>query len=183
MKKLLAAVAAVVLLLACSPFASAEEPAGVFVPSFQTFMDAFVPKVEAIDPDYAAKIREECFVDGKWVEPATSSNNIYYYYLATKARFNEGHGFLNYIYIDLPKDHIDKEEDIFKQLILAAATSLITDAGEDFKKSLFENLYYDYAKESPADYISMDWQCGVYKFDFTKSSSGLQFSMTLSVYD
>lgn len=146
-------------------------------------MNAFVPKVEAINSDYAAEIREECFVDGKWVEPSTANNYIYYYYLATDIRIFEGNGFLDDIYIDLPKAHIGKEEDIFKQLILASATSIIPDADEEFEQSFFNNIYYDYAKESPAGYISMYWNCGVYCFTFTKSSSGLQLSIDLSVYE
>ena len=146
MKKLLAAVTAFLLLFSCATFASADETEGVFVPTYQAFMNAFVPKIEIINADYADAIREECFVDGKWVEPSSSYGDIYYYYLATDLRIREGNGFLNYLYIDLPKDHIGKEEDVFKQLILAAATSIIPDADEEFKQTFFESIYYDYAK-------------------------------------
>lgn len=183
MKKLIASVTVFLLLFSCSAFASADETAGVFVPNFQSFMNSFVPKVEAFNPDYAAEIREECFVDGKWVEPSSSNNYIYYYYLATDVRIREGNGFLDALYIDLPKDHIGKEEDIFKQLILAAATSIIPNSDAEFEQSLFENLYYNYVKESPAGYITMYWNCGVYCFSFSKSSSGYSLSITLSVYD
>lgn len=181
MKKLLAAVTAFLLLFSCATFASADETEGVFVPTYQAFMNAFVQKIEIINADYADAIREECFVDGKWVEPSSSYGDIYYYYLATDLRIREGNGFLNYLYIDLPKDHIGKEEDVFKQFILAAATSIIPDADEEFKQTFFESIYYDYAKESPAGYISMYWNCGVYCFGFSKSSSGLQLSISLSV--
>ena len=165
------------------PVAYANETEGIFVPNFQAFMSAFVPKVESIHPDFAAKIREQCFVDGRWLEPSTYDHGISYYHIATDMRIRESNGFLYDISIELPKNYIDKkEEDIFKQFILAASTSIIFDADEEFEQAFFDNIHYDYAKESPAGYISLHWHCGVYSFNLVKSSSGLELTISLSLY-
>ena len=155
---------------------------GCYVPSYKTFMDAFVSKATVIESDLAEAIREECFVNGEWEENEysltsyDSGSRIYF-------DFDKGNGFLNSFSMKISKDKIGKYEEVFKSLMLAAATSIITDADEAFEQSFFDNIYYEYTMDSPAGYISMYWNCGVYLFDITKSSGDIDFDISLSVYE
>lgn len=178
MKKVLACCLA--LILFCCSFAVADE--GCYVPSYKAFMDSFVSKVALIDEELSRSIIEKCFIDGEWIAPDLrvtswySRTGIYF-------DFSEGYGFLDDIDIEISKDNFKDNEDAFKQIIFAAATSIIADADEAFEQSFFDNIYYEYTKASPAGYIVMSWHCGVYCFSLTKSSSDITFTIDLSVYE
>lgn len=155
---------------------------GFYVPSYKTFMDAFVSKATLIESYLAEAVLEECYVDGVWGENEyriTSYDSRSRIYLD----FDKGNGFLNSFTMEISKDQLKNFEDTFKGLMLAAATSIIVDADEAFEKSFFDNIYYDYAVKSPAGYITMYWNCGVYLFKVTKSSSDITFGIDLSVYE
>lgn len=155
---------------------------GCYVPSYKTFMGAFVSKATVIESDLAEAILEKCFVNGIWEENEysltsyDSGSRIYF-------DFDKGNGFLNSFTMEISKDKIGKYEEVFKELMLAAATSIITDADEAFEQSFFDNIFYEYTKESPAGYITMYWNCGVYLFKVNKSSGDITFEISLSVYE
>lgn len=183
MKRLLASLITLILLLACTSLATAEESKGVFVPTYEVFIEKFASKVKTISPIMHEAIVEDCYIDGKWQAPSNYDNRIWDFYSAPIITIYTGNGFLESIRIKLAKSDLKKEEGFFKDLMLAAATSIITDADEEFVSNFFDNIYYDYTINSPAGYISMYWNCGVYLFDFTKSSSDLEFEISLSVYE
>lgn len=183
MKRLFALMTALVCLSLCVPVASANEPEGVFVPNYKTFMESLIEQVESIDSGLANAIREDCFVDGEWGSPSDSINRVWYWEIAPELRLYERSDYLSSLYITIEKEEMAENEDIFKQLIVAAATSIIPDADVAFEKALFENLYYEYVKDSPAGYITMYWNCGVYLFQFNKSSGEYSFQISLSLYE
>lgn len=180
MKRLFALLTAFVCLSLCVPIASADESEGVFVPTYKVFMESFTEKVQTIDSGLAEAIRNDCFVDGKWTSP--KYDWVQYYYISTDVRIYEGSNFLDSIYITIPKYALE-EEQLFKNLIIAAATSIYPAADLEFEQSLFDNIRYDYVKESPAGYITMYWNCGVYAFMFGKMGDEYQFNISLSTYD
>lgn len=181
MKRLFALLTAFVCLSLCVPIASADEPEGVFVPTYKVFMESFTEKVTAIDSGLAEAIYNDCFVDGKWISP--KHDWVQYYYISTDLRIYEGSSFLQSIYITIPEYAMKEEEQLFKDLVTAAATSIYPAADAEFELSLFSNIHYDYVKESPAGYITMYWNCGVYAFTFGKMGDEYQFHISLSVYD
>lgn len=183
MKKLLAAVTAFILSFSFATFASADEPQGVFVPNYKAFMESFTDKVRLIDSGFADAIIEDCYAEGEWQSPSGSINNVYYWEIDPQLRIYERSDYLSSLYITLDKDEMKDSEDIFIKLMLAAATSIIPNTDATFEQTLFENIYYDYVKDSPAGYITMYWNCGVYLFEFNKSSDEYTFEISLSLYE
>ena len=179
MKRFLAMLFAIVLFASC---AYAED--GVYVPSYNAFMESFAGKIKDIDSDLWEAIHKDCFVDGQWIAPNNNSaNRVYCFTASPELRIYEGNNFLNMLYISIPKDKLEKDEALFKDLILAVATSIVPNADAEFERTLFDNLYYDYALSSPAGYIVMYWNCGVYLFQITKMSNEIEFEVSLSVYE
>lgn len=176
-------VAFLLSMLLIVPVASADEQEGVFVPNYKAFMESFTVKVELIDSGLAEAIRKDCYVEDKWCSPSDSINRVWYWDIAPELRIYESSDFLSHIYITIKKDEMEEGEDAFKELVLAAATSIIPTADAEFEQKLFENLYYDYVKDSPAGYITMYWNCGVYLFEFNKSSDEYSFEISLSLYE
>ena len=160
------------LLFGCSS-ACAEE--GVFVPYFNVFMDRFSQQVKEIDPVVYEYMMEDFWEDNAWVIPEYSFS-----FSSRKPvlDFDEGNGFLDRAQITINKDYFDENEEVFKELILAAATSICNANPETF----FDDIYFDYVVDSPAGYISMYYNCDVYRFVLTKSSSEIELEISLSVY-
>ena len=153
---------------------------GFYVISYKTFMEAFVNKVNLIHHDLATKIWEECYIDNAWTD---TKYDIFIFNPRLDIGFSEGNGFLDRFSLDIATQNIAEGEVVFKKLMLAAATSIIADADEEFERTFFDNIYYDYAMSSPAGYITMYWNCGVYLFTLTRSSTGITFDISLSVYE
>jgi len=172
---------AFVCLSLCIPVASADEPEGVFVPTYKVFMVDFVEKVKAIDSGLAEAIYKDCCVDGEWNTP--THEWVWYFSISTDLRIYEGSNYLESIYITIPQFAMEEEEQLFKDLIIAAATSIYPAADAEFEQSLFDNIRYDYVIDSPAGYMTLYWNCGVYAFKFSKMGDEYQFEITLTVYD
>lgn len=179
MKRFFSILIVLVLLSTC---AFADD--GVYVPSYRAFMESFTEQVKDINSDLYEAILEDCFADGEWKEPSKySSNRLYCFTVAPSLTIYEGNNFLDRISIKITRDKYEENKELFKSLILASATSIIPNADEAFKQTLFDNLYYDYVLDSPAGYITMYWNCGVYLFQFNKSSSDFTFEISLSLYE
>lgn len=178
MKRITALVLFVFSIISCS-FAETE---GIFVPSFQVYMDSFTSVLEELNEEFYEDLREDCFADGLWVGHADSWRT-YDYYSGLAITIDEGNGFLEDISIEISKDKMEKYEEEFKDIILSAARSVLVNPGDSFDQSFFDNIWYDYTMDSPAGYLTMYYNCGVYRFALTKSSSGISFSINLSVYE
>lgn len=157
----------------CS-FAFAED--GVFVPSFNAFMDRFSAQVQTIDHAVYDSMMEAFWVDNAWFIPE--------YNFAFSSRkpvldFDEGNGFLDSAKVTISKDYFSENKEIFKSLMLAAATSIC----EVNQETFFDDIYFDYVVESPAGYISMYYNNGVYLFNLTKTSRDIELEISLSVYN
>lgn len=182
MKRFFALLVVLLVAVPCIPCALADD--GVYVPSYRSFMESFTGQIKNINNDLYQAIVEDCFVDGQWIEPTNSSyNKVSCYTVPVDLRIYEGNGFPKDIYITIPREKLETDEELFKDIILAVGTSVITNADDKFKETFFDNLYYDYALNSPAGYISMYWNCGVYLFNTTKSSREIQCVISLSVYE
>lgn len=165
-----------ILLVALSLCSLALAEDGVFVPSFNVFMDRFSTQVQTIDHAVYDSVMEAFWVDNAWFIP---EYNFAFSSRKPKIDLNEVNGFLKSAKITISKDYFEENKEIFKALMLAAATSIC----EVNQETFYEDIYFDYVVESPAGYISMYYNSGVYLFDLTKSSRDMELEISLSLYN
>lgn len=183
MKKLFALMTAFVCLSLCMPTASADEPEGVFVPTFNTFMSSLHPALQAIDSDFADAFTEEYYIDSKWTAPQYAT--IYYYdrqWNKIEFEIEEKSGFIYSVKMTMPINKMDDWETLYKDIMVAIVTSLVPNADADYEQALFECLYYDYVVDSPVSSVSMSYNFGVYRFTFEKYSDKLHYRVYLGIY-
>lgn len=153
---------------------------GIFVPSYNAFMQKFYSYVRVIDPNMADLVEEKCAGAEAWNDNdrdvlLLSSQKPYIY-------LNEGAGYLESVMIELRKGYSKEAERLFKLYVFAAGRAILPHATEEYWDGFFDLIQYDYTVSSPAGYISMYTNCGVYLVTLTKSSQWLSLDFTLSVY-
>ena len=153
---------------------------GVFVPDFQYFMETFFHHSQHVDREMSEDILENCKDGDKWIEH--EGFFLYGGYDGITIRIVEGNGYLDIVKITIDKKKYKGQEDNFKAYVRAAARGLLPHESDMFFGRFFESINYDYVLESPAGYISMYTNYGVYLVTLTKSSSEISVEFSLSLY-
>lgn len=165
----------VLVLISLCTLAIAQD--GVFVPSYSVFMDRFFEKLITTDEELSEKFFSKYKQGNEWISP---DSRVYISGSKPMVKVRGKAGFLDSFRIEQNKDYFSQNEATFKQLIIDGATSICTDINTE---TLFDDIYYQYVIDSPAGYISMYHNCGVYVFNLTKSSSDITFEIYLSLYE
>ena len=166
-----------VLLVLLSLWSCAFAEGGVFVPDYNTFMDSFSEKLKATDKGLHKEFVEDHKENGEWV---SFDSNVYIIGKKPYIHVQQGAGFLNtYRMAQERKDFADSDE-LFKQLMLESSLTICPDLNVE---TFFDDICYDYVVDSPASYITTYYNCGVYLFNFTKTSREMEFEIRLSVYE
>lgn len=150
---------------------------GVFVPSYSVFMDRLSEKLEVTNSELSEKFVAKYKQGGEWISP---DSRVYLSGNKPMVKVRGKAGFLDSFRVEQAKDYLSSYETEFKQLILDGATSICVDINTE---TLFDDIYYDYVVDSPAGYISMYYNSGVYVFNLAKSSSDITFEIYLSLYE
>lgn len=153
---------------------------GVYVPSFNEFMNTFFAGITGIDQKLAWEVEEECKDESGWHNH--EYNYIYDDYKKPKLTIKESNGYLKSIKIIVDSEYYEDAEPEFKEIILIAAKAILPHENGDFFNEFFEKIYFDYTMKSPAAYISMDTNCDVYLISLNKSSRERSCEISLSLY-
>lgn len=166
------------ILVLMSVFSCAFAESGVFVPHFDTFMDELSEKLSSIDPEIYNAMIEDFSENDTWFIPDYS---ISFSNRKPSLDFDAGNGFLESVRVKmLRKYYNDEAEDLFKKVMLAASTSICENTNEE---TFFDDIYFDYVIASPAGYMTMYYNNGVYLHKLTKSSDSYELEIYLSVYE
>lgn len=158
-----------------------NEHDGTYVPRFDSFMYAFHSEIESIDSNLASIILNSCWDKYNWKEH--ESYYIFKEYYGPKIRIEESSGYLSSFSISLYKGLFQSNEEQFKAITIAVAKALDPIAAELYDDSLLEDLNYSHVIDSPASYITMSYNIGVYEFSLTKSSTSVTLYVSLHLPD
>ena len=165
----------VALLVPCVSLAE-----GVYVPSFNEFMNTFFAGITGIDQKLAWEIEEECKGEGEWKNHEL--NYVYADYKKPKLTIKEGNNYLKSIKVTIDSEYFEAAKYEFKEIILLAARAILPHENDTFFDEFFETIHFDYTMDSPAGYITMYTNCDVYLISLNKSSGERSCEISLSLY-
>ena len=154
---------------------------GIFVPSFESFMNAFTDQMDVINGDISARIRKKGIENNAWVrfysvkyEFSDDSTFEFSASIANK-RFVKEFKFQFY------GKEVPEHFDLCKEIIAAGIRAMNPGIEEEDVAGFFNGLLYDEITTSPVQSMLQDYYYGIYKYHLQKSY-GTIYDFEIEVY-
>lgn len=157
-------------------FASADEE-GVFVPTYNTFMN----RLCELAPDgYGDVIRVGLMQDGVWKEGYISSYDLIGKNIFQIVR-SVDNGFISSFEVTISQDAYANHEELFDQMITAVMKAIRSDYTEDDVLEMKDTLLIDTITATPVNYMYQSANEGVYRYGFLKRNGEYTFSIEFAL--
>ena len=157
-------------------FASAEEE-GVFVPTYNTFMN----RLCELAPDgYGDVIRVGLLKDGEWKEGYMSRYDLIGKNIFQIVR-SVDNGFVSSFEVTISQDAYTTHRLVYDQMITAVMKAIRSDFSEDDVSAMKDTLLIETITETPVNYMYQSTNEGVYRYGFLKRNGEYTFSIEFAL--
>ena len=157
-------------------FASAEEE-GVFVPTYNTFMNRLC---ELVPDGYGDVIRVGLMKDGAWKDGYMSSYDLIGKNIFQIVRSVEN-GYVYSFEVTITQDAYTTHSLVFDQMITAVMKAIRSDFSEDDVSAMKDTLLIETITETPVNYMYQSTNEGVYRYGFLKRNGEYTFSIEFAL--
>lgn len=176
MRLITKALCCLILMAMVFSFASAEEE-GVFVPTYNTFMN----RLCELAPDgYGDVIRVGLMKDGVWKEGYMSSYDLIGKNIFQIVR-NIENGYVYSFEVTISQEAYETHRLAYDQMITAVMKAIRDDYTDDDVASMKETLLMTTITSTPVDYMYQSTNDGVYRYGFLKRYGFYIFSIEFAL--
>lgn len=176
MKRFVNAICCVLLIASLFSFAFAEM-SGVFVPTYQTFMDRLC---ELSPEGYANVIRAGLMKDGSWKDGYMSNYDLVgknTLYLSREVN----NDYVRTFELTISQESYDTYCEDFDKLITAVMMAIRDDYTEEDVSAMKEALLISTIVGTPVNYMYQSANDGVYRYGFVKKYGTYEFSIEFAL--
>lgn len=157
-------------------FASAEEE-GVFVPTYNTFMNRLC---EYAPDGYGDVIRVGLMKEGAWKDGYMSRYDLIGKNIFQIVRSVEN-GYVDSFEVTISEEVYETHRLVFDQMITAVMKALRSDFSDDDVSAMKSTLLIDTITTTPVNYMYQSTNEGVYRYGFLKRNGEYTFSIEFAL--
>ncbi len=176
MRLITKALCCLILMAMVFSFASAEEE-GVFVPTYNTFMNRLC---EHAPDGYGDVIRVGLMKDGVWKEGYMSSYDLIGKNIFQIVRSIEN-GYVYSFEVTISQEAYETHRLAYDQMITAVMKAIRSDYTDDDVDSMKETLLMTTITTTPVDYMYQSTNDGVYRYGFLKRYGDYTFKIEFAL--